>query len=130
MKETLTFNKNSELFSDNPDVSFVNIAIKYTKTTAEETIWLHGAFKIHNDHSNNIKSLHKALIITWISGEVNVTKNLLENSVVFSDEETIQNDYRIGYFNYDLSDWLASEQLNNGYITVSLYEFISNTRFL
>lgn len=129
-KDVLTFSKNSSLSELKPQVSGVGIALgQETSSIGNNRLWLHGSYQI--DHSQaeqlNRQPLHQALIITWVSDGISVTKNLVGDVILFSDDEDIDNDMHIGYFNYDLTDWLHMYQRRRYFITVSLGRFISNT---
>lgn len=92
-------------------------------------LWLHGQYRIPHEDAVQIAAtpLQRALVITGVSGGINVTKNLVGDVVLFEDDETVTNNLHTGYFNYDLTDWLNMYDRRKYFITVSLGHFISNT---
>ena len=92
-------------------------------------LWLHGRYQISRQQAARIATspLQKALVITAVSGGINLTKNLVRQAILFEDDETVVNGVATGYFNYDLTDWLNMYERRAYLVTVSLGHFISNT---
>jgi uncharacterized membrane protein len=90
---------------------------------------MHGTYQIEGDDTRhlNVQPLLKALVITAVSDNINMTKNLVGDVVLFEDDETLVNGVHIGYFNYDLTDWLNMYERRTYLVTVSLGRFISNS---
>ncbi len=129
-KDTLTFTRNNILASLKPHESDVAIAVgPEPSLIGDNRLWLHGAYQIDEAYGRplNVQPLLKALVITWVSDGITETKNLVGNTVLFSDDEEIRDTMRIGYFNYDLTDWLNMYERREYFVTVSLGHFISNT---
>jgi len=131
MTNILNFTKKPNFFDKVSTESSVEILIGSEESEiSQKNTWLLGAFRIKDDNLNHLTKLHKALVITWTSNGVSKTKNLVNDTFIFPDDEEIDNKFRIGYFNYDLSDWLSFNDLQEYYITVSLHNHISNTIYL
>lgn len=127
----LNSQKNSSFLNKALNESTVEVLIgNELSRISNKSTWLHGVFQIKDDDLNHLEKLHKALVITWTSSGVSRTKNLIGNTILFSDDEKIYNNFRVGYFSYDLSDWLNFHDLQQYYITVSLHKYISNTIYL
>lgn len=112
------------------DKTGVEISIgKEPSAIGKNYLWLHGAYQIPRDEASRVIAslLQKTLIITAVSGGVNVTKNLVGEKILFEDDETVANGIHTGYFNYDLTDWLNLFERRTYLVTVSLGRFISNT---
>ncbi len=107
-----------EIFLDNsPDVK------------SENQLWIRGKYQIPVESAKKIDAsiLLKALVITCVFEGMSKTKNLLGSAMVFADDETTENNFRVGYFNYNIVEWVNIETDNKYYITVSLDKYISNT---
>ena len=129
-EDVLTFSKNSALLELGPQESGVQIILgKESSSIGDNRLWLHGSYQIDSSQAKqlNRQPLHQALVITWVSDGVNDTKNLVGDVILFSDDEQMRNNLHIGYFNYDLTDWLNMYERRKYFITVSLGYFISNT---
>lgn len=111
------------------DKTGVEISIgKEPSAIGKNHLWLHGVYQIPHEAVRVVAPpLQKALIITAVSGGVNVTKNLVGKKILFEDDETVTNGVHTGYFNYDLTDWLNLHEWRTYLVTVSLGRFISNT---
>lgn len=108
----------------------VEIAVgKEPSAVGRNFLWLHGLYRIPKEEAARIATppLQKALVITAVSGAINLTKNLVGQVIVFEDDETVVDGVHTGYFNYDLTDWLNMYQRRTYSVTVSLGRFISNT---
>ena len=129
-EDVLTFTHNGMLADLTPSQSDVAISVgQEPSRIGNNRLWLHGAYQIEGDDARrfNVQPLLKALVITAVTDNTNVTKNLVGEVVLFEDDETVVNGVHTGYFNYDLTDWLNMYERRKYYITVSLGHFISNT---
>ncbi|MDH5571726.1 MAG: hypothetical protein OEY89_08175 [Gammaproteobacteria bacterium] len=130
IEQTLTFNKNNLLPELNLQESNIVIASgQESSLIGDNRLWLHGTYQILDDYAQQLAvvPLHKALVITWVSDGSSNTKNLVGDAVLFRDDEELTNARRIGFFNYDLTNWLNMYERRLYYITVSLGCCISNT---
>ena len=102
---------------------------KELSAIGKNCLWLHGVYRIPHTEAMRIATppLQRALVITCVSGGLNDTKNLVGSVVLFEDDETVANGVHIGYFNYDLTDWLRMHERRKYFVTVSLRHFISNS---
>ena len=129
-EDVLTFTRNALRAELSPKQSDVAISVgQEPSRIGNNRLWLHGAYQIEGDDARhlNVQPLLKALVITAVSDHINVTKNLVEEVVLFEDDETVVNGVHIGYFNYDLTDWLNMYDRRTYLVTVSLGRCISNT---
>lgn len=129
-EDVLTFARNGLLAELSQKQSDVAISVgQEPSRIGNNRLWLHGACQIQGDDARrlNIQPLLRALVITAVSDYINVTKNLVGETVLFDDDETVVNGVHIGYFNYDLTDWLNMYERRTYLVTVSLGRFISNT---
>lgn len=127
MFERLTFSK----AASSPALETgISIAIGPERSAVgNNCLWLHGAYQLTEDTATAIPAtpLLGALVITWMSNGLSESKNLVGDVVLFQDDETLIDGKRIGYFNYDLTDWLNMYEASDYYITVSLGNYLSNT---
>lgn len=128
--ELLTFTRNNTINELKPHESDIVISLMTELSNiGHNKLLLQGCYQIDEDYAKtlNVQSLHKALVITSVHNDVSQTKNLVGDVVLFSDDEELHNNMRVGYFNYELTDWLYIDNKNKQYITVSLGHYISNT---
>ena len=126
----LTFSSNGllpELTGGESDI-FISTSEKQAGTGKAE-FWLHGAYQIDINYAAALKvrPLQKAIVVTCTSNDSHITKNMVGTHMLFNDDETARDDMHIGYFNYNLSEWLPDYFLSDFYVTVSLGKYLSNT---
>jgi hypothetical protein len=108
------------------------VAIALSKVAAAGAppgLWLHGAYRLPREDAERlgVRPLQKALIVTYVAGENNHSRNLVGETVLFDDDETVTRGVHTGYFNVDLRLWLPQYARRRYWITASLGRQISNT---
>lgn len=89
---------------------------------------LHGAYQVTAADAGRIgvTPLHRALVVTVVSGLYHRSFRLAGEVLTFPDDETVAAGVARGYFHLDLLPSLHPEPGQRGTVLVSLGEFVSN----
>lgn len=114
-------------YTPNIESGFDGIKISIFKAQ-DSAYQLAGIYRLPSDLGQNNFPFMSALVIVIVREYDShpISYKLTENRVFFVDDDTEENQYRIGFFNFDLRRSLYPSNEGNYFIHVSIFEVCSN----